>query len=67
MGNKFNQHINKIVKIIKSCENPNQLLGAKRVINNFEKFWINKNPNVHLYVSRLRKLYKLKSNHLHDK
>jgi hypothetical protein len=67
MENQFNQHISKIIKIIKSCENTHQLLGAKRVINNFENFWLSKNPNVYLYVSRLQKLYKLKLNHIHDK
>ena len=49
-------HITKIAKVIKSCETDEHLLCAKKLINNFAKYWSNK--PIQTYLTYFSVLYK---------
>ena len=50
-------HITKIAKVIKSCETDEHLLCAKRIINNFVKYWRNKTAKLNTYLIYFSVLY----------
>ena len=69
MEKVFKQHINKIIKILNSIENENQLECAKTIISNFVEYWKFKKMNVKEIRNNLatfNMIYKFKKNSFYE-
>ena len=69
MEKVFRQHTNKIIKILNSIENENQLECAKTIISNFVEYWKFKKMNVKEIRSNLaifNMIYKFKKNNFYE-
>ena len=65
----FRQHINKIIKILNSIENEEQLVCGKTIINNFVEYWKFKKMNVKEIRNNLatfNMIYKFKRNSFYE-
>jgi len=65
----FRQHTNKIIKILNSIENENQLECAKTIISNFVEYWKFKKMNVKEIRNNLatfNMIYKFKRNSFYE-
>ena len=69
MEQVFRQHINKIIKILNSIENEEQLVCAKTIISNFVEYWKFKKMNVKEIRNNLatfNMIYKFKRNSFYE-
>ena len=69
MEKVFRQHTNKIIKILNSIENENQLECAKTIISNFVEYWKWKKMNVKEIRNNLatfNMIYKFKRNSFYE-
>jgi len=57
MEDLFTLHIKKIAKVIRSCRTDEHLLCAKKIINNFIKYWNNKPVKIQVYLTYFSVLY----------
>ena len=69
MEKVFKQHVNKIIRILNSIENEEQLECGKAIINNFVDYWRFKKMNVKEIRSNLalfNMIYKFKKNRFYE-